>query len=447
MPLSPNLSLPLLEAGQAQKHVTLNEALRIVDAAVQLRVLDRADVPPSGPEPGESYLIGETPSGAFAGRANGVALYEDNAWRFLTPQSGWRLWIEAETRLLVFDGAAWQDFAALALSGLDSLGINTEASPDNRLTVRSNAALLHAIEAADGGTGDARLQLSKETAADTASVVFSENFSGRAEFGLNGSSDFSLKVSGDGSGWSEALVIDRTNGKARFPNGIIEPASGHKAPYYLPLPVQDIWRADVTRPGTPRTATIASVAGNQIALTAAVTAQFGRWDILVSSAYLRIWNTSKSPAQSAWIASTPDGSTLQVLDAAAIAGWSPGETLRLGDPNPTGLNTLGMVAVDLSRYLAAHLGTVVPQSGVFLSLYVSSAGGSASLDVSGTGASGTASGGNALSDGVRNQTSLPVATPVPSPISNSNLLFFREQLAGTATAMSISFARMMGVYL
>ena len=38
---TPNLTLPYIMAAQAQKHVTHNEALRALDAVVQLSVLDR----------------------------------------------------------------------------------------------------------------------------------------------------------------------------------------------------------------------------------------------------------------------------------------------------------------------------------------------------------------------------------------------------------------------
>ena len=44
------LSLPLILPAQAQKHVTHNEALRILDVAVQAAVSDRTQVaPPVGP--------------------------------------------------------------------------------------------------------------------------------------------------------------------------------------------------------------------------------------------------------------------------------------------------------------------------------------------------------------------------------------------------------------
>jgi hypothetical protein len=100
------------------------------------------------------------------------------------------------------------------------VGINTTASSPNLLNVKSNAALLSAINVADGGSGDMRLQVSKESAAKTASVFFSDNFSGRAEFGLVGSDAFKLKVSADGSAWVEAFTIDQSSGNLALPRGV-----------------------------------------------------------------------------------------------------------------------------------------------------------------------------------------------------------------------------------
>ena len=45
-----NLSLPLLAADQAQKHVTVNEALLVLDSLVFLALLDRSlSAPPGSP--------------------------------------------------------------------------------------------------------------------------------------------------------------------------------------------------------------------------------------------------------------------------------------------------------------------------------------------------------------------------------------------------------------
>jgi Protein of unknown function (DUF2793) len=50
--LTTHLLLPYILASQAQKHVTHNEALRLLDAMVQLSVLDR-DLTPAPPVSGQ----------------------------------------------------------------------------------------------------------------------------------------------------------------------------------------------------------------------------------------------------------------------------------------------------------------------------------------------------------------------------------------------------------
>lgn len=67
-------------------------------------------------------------------------------------------------------GADEQD-AITALQNLALLGIGTSADATNRLSVRSPAALLSAVYAADGGSGDTQLKLNKESAGDTASLL------------------------------------------------------------------------------------------------------------------------------------------------------------------------------------------------------------------------------------------------------------------------------------
>src|SRR5690606_5997668 len=50
MDATPNLDLPYIMGAQAQKHVTHNEAIRKLDALVQLAVLDRdLTAPPTSP--------------------------------------------------------------------------------------------------------------------------------------------------------------------------------------------------------------------------------------------------------------------------------------------------------------------------------------------------------------------------------------------------------------
>ena len=62
------------------------------------------------------------------------------------------------------------------------LGVNATATAPNLLTVRSSAALFHAIVAADGGSGDMRLQI-----ANKANVWLSQmEVAGRKVTGFDG---------------------------------------------------------------------------------------------------------------------------------------------------------------------------------------------------------------------------------------------------------------------
>lgn len=205
-----HLGLPFIQDSQAQKHVTHNEALRILDAVIQIVVEDvTRTTPPGSPAEGERHVVAGGASGAWAGHAGTIATWQDGAWVFLTPKTGWCLWSVADLSIFIFDGAAWHPLAPLA-NDVGQLGVNTTASTPNLLSVKSNAALLAAITTTDGGSGDARLQIAKEAAGNTASVFFSDNYSGRAEFGLTGDDHFHLKVSPDGASWKEAFVIDKT---------------------------------------------------------------------------------------------------------------------------------------------------------------------------------------------------------------------------------------------
>ncbi|MBS2268064.1 DUF2793 domain-containing protein, partial [Salmonella enterica subsp. enterica serovar Typhimurium] len=56
MDQTPNLQLPYIAPSQAQKHVTHNEAIRALDALVQLCVASRTlKEPPAEPREGNRY--------------------------------------------------------------------------------------------------------------------------------------------------------------------------------------------------------------------------------------------------------------------------------------------------------------------------------------------------------------------------------------------------------
>ena len=105
---STHLLLPYLLAAQAQKHVTVNEALRLLDGLVQLAVLDRhLTAPPASPADGDRYIVASGATGAWAGWDLNVAYRVDGAWMRLVPRPGWQAWVVDEASFLAWDGSAW----------------------------------------------------------------------------------------------------------------------------------------------------------------------------------------------------------------------------------------------------------------------------------------------------------------------------------------------------
>lgn len=212
---TPSLALPLLAAAQAQKHVAHNEALALLDALVQLAVIDRdLAAPPASPAEGDRYIVAANPSGAWAGWAGRVARYQDGAWLSLAPRPGWSAFVADEAEIYVFVGGAWTPFRAIltTLQNLTRLGLGTTADAANPFAAKLNTALWTALTTGEGGTGDLRYTLNKQAAGNTLSLLMQTGFSGRAEIGLTGDDNLHVKVSADGAAWAEALRIDRASG-------------------------------------------------------------------------------------------------------------------------------------------------------------------------------------------------------------------------------------------
>lgn len=102
------LELPLVLPAQAQKHVTVNEALARLDAVAQLRVVSSVlAIPPTAAADGASYLVPEGAAGDWSGMAGRIAVRSNGGWQFLMPRAGWSAWDEGRYGRLTFDGTAW----------------------------------------------------------------------------------------------------------------------------------------------------------------------------------------------------------------------------------------------------------------------------------------------------------------------------------------------------
>lgn len=83
---TPNLSLPYLAAAQAQKHVTVNEAMDAIDGLIQLTVISTTlTAPPAGPADGDRYIIAGSATGAWTGWDGSVAQFSGGVWHRIIP--------------------------------------------------------------------------------------------------------------------------------------------------------------------------------------------------------------------------------------------------------------------------------------------------------------------------------------------------------------------------
>lgn len=203
---TPHLDLPYILPAQAQKHVTHNEAIARLDALTQLAVADRdRTVPPTDAAEGACYIVALGATAQWDGQDGKVALLLNGGWVFLTPRAGWMAYVVAETALRMFDGAQWVE-PPRDLDNLPGLGIATASDAVNRLAVAAQASLFtHA------GAGH-QIKINKSATGDTASVLFQTGWSGRAEMGITGTDDFTIKLSPDGAIWHEALRLDAATG-------------------------------------------------------------------------------------------------------------------------------------------------------------------------------------------------------------------------------------------
>lgn len=216
------LALPYIQGGQAQKHVTHNEAIRTLDTVVHLSVVSQATAPDAGAQEGDRYIVAPGGTGDFTGEDGNVAMLETGVWAFFEPRTGWIAFDESTGGTVVFNGNDWTPTVGGAnVTSTDRMGVNATADTTNRLAVSAPATLL------TGEGAGHQLKINKSAASDTASLLFQTGWSARAEMGTAGTDDFEIKVSPDGSSFFSALTVDRSSGAVSLPNtSLADPSFG-----------------------------------------------------------------------------------------------------------------------------------------------------------------------------------------------------------------------------
>lgn len=345
---TPLLSLPLILPAQAQKHVTHNEALRLLDMLVHLAALDRTRTEaPALPAEGDRHIVAAPATGAWQGQEGKVAAYWGGAWVFLAPRPGWQARVIAEDMSLIHDGTAWQE-AFRPPETLPRLGLSTTADATNRLAVSSPATLFtHA------GQGH-QLKINKSAAAQNASLLLQSGFTAHAEIGLLGTNGLTVQVSADGTTFAPALSANPATASVTLPGGLVA------TPLLLRDPADPDRRAalDISTltSGTLRTFTLPNVTSELAALAGTQTftgTKTFSGTFTVSGSNATFGSSAANATYGLGSGATGNGGSKSVNIATGGAAGST-TTLTLGPANPaaSGTTTIHGTTLTLGPTLA-----------------------------------------------------------------------------------------------
>ena len=156
------LALPLLQAAQAQKHVTVNEALARLDGLVLLSLQSQSlATPPLVISDGLAFAVPTGAVNAWSGQDGKLAIGRNGGWDFIAPRRGWRALILDEGMPALHDGASWRagmvtltpKNAGMAIKvaqidhviGAGTQSTTTSLIPPNAVVVGATARVVSAI--------------------------------------------------------------------------------------------------------------------------------------------------------------------------------------------------------------------------------------------------------------------------------------------------------------
>jgi hypothetical protein len=115
---TPRFALPAIEAAQAQKHVTHNEALVLIDALTHLAVESRTlNAAPVSPAEGACFIPAPDAGGPWSGWVGQIALYSGGGWIRIVPVPGTKAWVKDERLTVTHEDGIWRDGIALTPHG------------------------------------------------------------------------------------------------------------------------------------------------------------------------------------------------------------------------------------------------------------------------------------------------------------------------------------------
>lgn len=231
-----NLTLPLLQPAQAQKHVKVNEALLRLDGLAQLVLASVSETDPPGSAPeGTCYGVPPGAVNGWAGQAGHVAVAAGGGWLFVPARRGWRAQVLDAGGPALFDGSGWR-LGALTLAeggaglGLRAVRLSVTLTPGASVT---SAIAFPARAIAFGVTGRVVSEITGTATSWDLGVA-----GDTARFGAGIGTALNSWVNGPGSPqvmWAPTpLVLSAQGGD--FAGGVVELVA-HYAELWLPDPV------------------------------------------------------------------------------------------------------------------------------------------------------------------------------------------------------------------
>ncbi|MFN3274894.1 MAG: DUF2793 domain-containing protein [Paracoccus sp. (in: a-proteobacteria)] len=155
------LQMALIQPAQAQKHVTVNEALMRLDASVNLVIESISQVtPPETVLDGQCWAVPGQAQGVWAGQAGRLAIGVNGGWVFLPPRRGMRAFVADRGLEAIHDGAVWVVGAlSLGASGAgmvagmaeDEIAITPGASVTTGVLIPAGAMVIGAVARVTSG--------------------------------------------------------------------------------------------------------------------------------------------------------------------------------------------------------------------------------------------------------------------------------------------------------
>ncbi|WP_417905270.1 DUF2793 domain-containing protein [Candidatus Tisiphia endosymbiont of Micropterix aruncella] len=108
MSYTSRLKLPYIHSGQAQKEITHNEALTLLDILINPVVeATQVTMPPQDATVGQLYIVSQNPQGEFISHANKIAQKLEIGWKFITAPKWLEVTLDSNGSKYRFDGNSW----------------------------------------------------------------------------------------------------------------------------------------------------------------------------------------------------------------------------------------------------------------------------------------------------------------------------------------------------